>query len=79
MLSKVGNPLWSDDVTRMCFNPVKNYQVAKRSNAWFQTRHITAFNSGTVPGTHWRGKLGTSETYLIGYMQKTTLTIRHPL
>jgi hypothetical protein len=25
----MGNPLFSDDVGRMCFNPVKNYQIAK--------------------------------------------------
>jgi len=43
----------------MCFNPVKNFQIAKKSNAWFQARHIQAFNSGTVSGTHWKGKLGT--------------------
>lgn len=25
----MGNPLWEDDVGQMCFNPVKNYQIAK--------------------------------------------------
>ena len=27
----MGNPLFSDDVGRMCFNPVKNFQIAKGS------------------------------------------------
>ena len=28
----MGNPLWEDDVGGMCFNPVKNYQVAVANN-----------------------------------------------
>ena len=28
----MGNPLWQDDVGAMCFNPVKNFQVAKAGN-----------------------------------------------
>jgi hypothetical protein len=27
----MGNPLFADDVGKMCFNPVKNFQIAKRS------------------------------------------------
>ena len=28
----MGDPLWSDDVGGMCFNAVKNYQIAKGGN-----------------------------------------------
>ena len=28
----MGNPWWEDDRGRMCFNPVKNYQVMMSGN-----------------------------------------------
>ncbi len=28
----MGNPLWHDDLGAMCFNPVKNFQVARGKN-----------------------------------------------
>ncbi|EJK44205.1 hypothetical protein THAOC_37278 [Thalassiosira oceanica] len=68
----MGNPLWEDDIASMCFNPVKNFQIAKKSNAWFQARHIQTFNSGTAPGTHWKGKL-------VGVADYTANSGEHPI
>lgn len=79
VLSQVGNPLWEDDIASMCFNPVKNFQIAKKSNAWFQARHIQTFNSGTAPGTHWKGKLGTLKAKKNGSRRRmTTMTLTIP-
>ena len=67
----VGNPLWADDVGRMCFNPVKTFQIA-RGQGWYQSRHIKNFNSGTSPGTHWRGKI-------VGLADYTSNHAHHPI
>lgn len=53
----MGNPLFSDDVGRMCFNPVKNFQIAMGSGGWYEDEHIQSWNSGTTGGTSWRGKI----------------------
>lgn len=53
----MGNPLFSDDVGRMCFNPVKNFQIAMGSGGWYDDEHIQSWNSGTTGGTSWRGKI----------------------
>ncbi|KAL7533597.1 hypothetical protein ACHAXR_010512 [Thalassiosira sp. AJA248-18] len=41
----MGNPLWEDDVGKMCFNP------------WYDGQHIKVWNSGTSGGTRWSGTL----------------------
>jgi len=53
----MGNPLFSDDVGRMCFNPVKNFQIAMGSGGWYEDEHIKSWNSGTAGGTSWKGKI----------------------
>ena len=53
----MGNPLFSDDVGRMCFNPVKNFQIAMGSGGWYEDEHIQSWNSGTTGGTSWSGKI----------------------
>jgi len=53
----MGNPLWEDDVGRMCFNPVKNFQIAKGGQGWYDDKHFVKFNSGTTSGTSWLGKI----------------------
>ena len=68
----VGNPLWSDNVAKMCFNPVKTFQIAKSGQGWYESRHIQNFNSGTSPGTHWRGKI-------IGLADYTSNHGQHPI
>ncbi|EJK70780.1 hypothetical protein THAOC_07835 [Thalassiosira oceanica] len=68
----MGNPLWEDDIAKMCFNPVKTFQLAKAGLGWYQSRHIQNFNSGTSPGTHWRGKI-------IGVADYTNNHGQHPL
>ena len=58
----MGDPLWEDDLGKMCFNPVKSFQIAKNGAAgggrgWYDTQHVVTFNSGTQGFKSWRGRL----------------------
>lgn len=52
----MGNPLFEDDIARMCFNPVKNYQIAA-NGGWYRNERVAHFDSGTAGGTSWSGRL----------------------
>ncbi|KAL3770178.1 hypothetical protein ACHAW5_009273 [Stephanodiscus triporus] len=53
----MGNPLFEDNVGKMCFNPVKNFQIAKQQGWYTADTDIAYFNSGIMGGTSWRGRL----------------------
>ncbi|KAL3768912.1 hypothetical protein ACHAW5_008827 [Stephanodiscus triporus] len=53
----MGNPLFDDNVGKMCFNPVKNFQIAKTSGWYTADTDIAYYNSGIMGGTSWRGRL----------------------
>ncbi|KAL7554670.1 hypothetical protein ACHAWF_018161 [Thalassiosira exigua] len=53
----MGNPLFEDNVMSMCFNPAKNYQIARGMQGWYDAQYIRQFNSGTAGGTSWRGRI----------------------
>ena len=53
----MGNPLWTDHQVGMCFNPVKNYQIAAGKKSWYNSEHIVEFNTGTLHRQSWSGKL----------------------
>ncbi|KAL3804017.1 hypothetical protein HJC23_006408 [Cyclotella cryptica] len=56
----MGSPLYRDNVGAMCYNPAKNFQLARSgSSAWYND-HLTdtqVWNSGTAGGTQWSGKI----------------------
>lgn len=39
----MGNPLWEDNVGRMCFNPVKAFQINK-ANGWYSPNQVQTWN-----------------------------------
>ena len=39
----MGNPLWEDDIGRMCFNPVKAFQINK-ANGWYSPNQVQTWN-----------------------------------
>eukprot|EP00970_Alexandrium_tamarense_P007340 scaffold1332_cov197-Alexandrium_tamarense.AAC.30 len=49
----MGNPLYSDDIAKMCFNPAKNYQIAAK-NGWYDG-YTTSWNTSSSP--IWSGRL----------------------
>lgn len=52
----MGNPLFSDDVGKMCFNPAKIFQIS-RGGGWYDNSQIIAIDSGASGGTSWSGKI----------------------
>mmetsp|Transcript_14209 Transcript_14209/g.27659 ORF Transcript_14209/g.27659 Transcript_14209/m.27659 type:complete len:620 (+) Transcript_14209:701-2560(+) len=52
----MGNPLYSDNVGEMCFNPAKNFQIAYGSNSWYAGSAITWTPGKTTP-KYWKGKV----------------------
>ncbi|KAL9184684.1 hypothetical protein ACHAXT_012654 [Thalassiosira profunda] len=67
----MGNPLFDDDISRMCYNPVKNNQIAA-SGSWYDEERIRVFDSGTGGPSSWRGKL-------IGVADYETNNSSHPI
>jgi hypothetical protein len=54
----MGNPLYSDDVGSMCYNPAKSFQIARGGNGWYKEQSDTlVWNSGTTSGEKWSGKI----------------------
>mmetsp|Transcript_28472 Transcript_28472/g.58444 ORF Transcript_28472/g.58444 Transcript_28472/m.58444 type:complete len:790 (+) Transcript_28472:137-2506(+) len=50
----MGNPLYSDNVGKMCYNPAKNYQISYDGRGWYDQKYIyDAFPESN--GGHWRG------------------------
>lgn len=49
----MGNPLWGDDMGKMCFNPAKNFQLAVGNNVWYNDGpgKIITWDSGEDGGT----------------------------
>lgn len=49
----MGNPLWGDNMGKMCFNAAKNYQLAKAYGAWYDNGPgtIMDWDSGEDGGT----------------------------
>ena len=42
---------------RMCFNAVKNYQIAIAGGGWYDRQRIQVFDTGANGGTSWRGRI----------------------
>ena len=68
----MGNPLYQDDVGAMCFNPVKNFQIAQGHNSWYPRQHILHFDSGIIGGTSWSGRM-------IGVAEENLNAGNHPI
>ena len=51
----MGNPLYSDSVGGMCYNPAKSFQIAS-AGAWYEDSVIT-WNSGSTNPKLWSGKV----------------------
>ena len=49
----MGNPLWGDNMGKMCFNPAKNFQLAVGNNVWYNDGpgRILTWDSGEDGGT----------------------------
>ncbi|KAL7469177.1 hypothetical protein ACHAXS_009426 [Conticribra weissflogii] len=52
----MGNPLYSDNVGEMCYNPAKNFQIAYGSNSWYAGSAISWTPGRTTP-RYWMGKV----------------------
>ncbi|KAL3805806.1 hypothetical protein HJC23_007767 [Cyclotella cryptica] len=52
----MGNPLYSDDVAKMCYNPAKSFQLAK-AGAWYSEDHAISWDSGKSGGSSWAGRI----------------------
>ena len=54
----MGNPLFSDSVGDMCFNPAKNYQIVGNTGDgnWYSRSRVETWDSN-VHGKRWDGKL----------------------
>lgn len=54
----MGNPLYSDTVGEMCYNPAKSFQIAdaEGAGAWYQGSTVT-WDTGTKNPTYWKGKV----------------------
>eukprot|EP00580_Thalassiosira_gravida_P017482 CAMPEP_0201658610 /NCGR_PEP_ID=MMETSP0494-20130426/1481_1 /ASSEMBLY_ACC=CAM_ASM_000839 /TAXON_ID=420259 /ORGANISM="Thalassiosira gravida, Strain GMp14c1" /LENGTH=1055 /DNA_ID=CAMNT_0048135709 /DNA_START=93 /DNA_END=3260 /DNA_ORIENTATION=+ len=68
----MGNPLFSDDVGDMCFNPAKNYQIVMSGEGrpsggnWYGAERVETFDT-SVDGKSWDGRLvGIAEYDKIG-------------
>eukprot|EP00804_Cyclotella_cryptica_P005657 CCRYP_000039-RD/>CCRYP_000039-RD protein AED:0.13 eAED:0.13 QI:0/0.75/0.8/1/1/1/5/2044/620 len=53
---EMGNPLYSDDVAKMCYNPAKSFQLAK-AGAWYSEDHAISWDSGKSGGSSWAGRI----------------------
>lgn len=52
----MGNPIYADNVAKMCYNPAKNFQIAYGSNSWYK-EYIMTWDSGTRKSSFWKGKI----------------------
>ena len=70
----MGNPLWGDDMGKMCFNPAKNYQLAIGNNAWYNDGpgEILTWDSGEDGGT-------VLETKMVGIAEFDKITDNNPV
>ena len=55
----MGNPSYSDNSGLMCYNPAKNYQIARGSDSWYnENDHETiTWDSGNNAGSYWSGTI----------------------
>ena len=66
----MGNPLYSDNVGGMCYNPAKSFQIAS-AGAWYEDSIIT-WNSGSTTPKLWSGKV-------VGVADYDNNPLKHPV
>jgi hypothetical protein len=70
----MGNPLWADDLGKMCFNAAKNFQLAVGSSAWYNNGRgeIVTWDSGVNGGA-------VLDTKMVGIAEFDKITDNNPV
>ena len=70
----MGNPLWGDDLGKMCFNAAKNFQLAVGNDAWYNegSGEILIWDSGEDGGT-------VLDTTMVGIAEFDMITDNNPV